>query len=193
MSLEFIDNTSKEPPAPEPVEVEIPHTQYQPLPPQPIVPHPQAHNPQSPYYVEQPIIERKLPWVNVILSILVITLSVMLVLEKMPTDERDDDQPNPTPGKTALALFFDDKEKASYPKEARYALESSKIPQAAKSILYHRIDMDDNIEALDPIFTDLKDQHMSKMPWVMLSVGKKLISEPLESEDQVLSMLDKNL
>lgn len=47
----------------------------------------------------------------------------------------------------------------------------------------------ESLDAMEPAFQKLDQQHRSKLPWIYIQVGKRLVSQPIDSYDETMSLI----
>lgn len=153
---------------------------------------PPIHEYRTPQY--RPVPSRNIPWNTIILWLIIVGLSAFIIWDKLPKDNLPDGiDPPPGPEGSAVVLMYQDKDIPSYAKEARNALNSSKIPQAVGDTIFYKLDVDDDVSALEPVVKSIANQHTPKLPWLFILNNKKLISEELKSEEQALTRIKEQL
>lgn len=104
-----------------------------------------------------------------------------------------DIEPKPRPGSKAVGIFYNDEDFPKYSQDQRDVLNSTKVLDALGQTPWIKIDEDDITTALDPIFEPLIELHKPKLPCIVISTGRKLVSDEIKDEEQVLELLKENL
>lgn len=96
-----------------------------------------------------------------------------------------------------VAMFYDDEEKGTYSQDQVVAMDSAAMAEYldGKVTGWKKIDVDqlDELKHLNPIYSELADQHRSKLPWIVVRSGRSLGSEPIENPDQVIKVIERTL
>ena len=99
---------------------------------------------------------------------------------------------DPVDGKY-VAIFYDDQELQSYSASQREFLNSVNTANWLEEHKadWQKIDEQDDVSKLPKPFQVMAEKHRSKLPWIVIASGKKFASEPIESNDQAMKLLER--
>lgn len=92
-----------------------------------------------------------------------------------------------------VAIFYDNKQSSALTDSQREFLNSANTAQYLdeRTTNWKRIDVDDDLAKLDPLFAAMASRHRTRLPWIVIASGKKYASEPIESAEQASALLKK--
>ena len=105
-----------------------------------------------------------------------------------------DVEPNVDPVSGAyVAIFYQDADLQNYTPSQREFLNSVNTANWLEEhkVNWKKIDVDDKVDRLPEPFPIMAEKHRSKEPWIVIAAGKKFASEPIESNDQAMKLLQK--
>ena len=103
-------------------------------------------------------------------------------------------EPNVDPVSGAyVAIFYQDTDLQQYSASQREFLNSVNTANWLEEhkANWKKIDVDDSVDRLEPPFPIMAEKHRSKEPWIVIAAGKKFASEPIESNEQAIKLLQK--
>jgi hypothetical protein len=103
-------------------------------------------------------------------------------------------EPNVDPVSGAyVAIFYQDTNLQQYSASQREFLNSVNTANWLEEhkANWKKIDIDDSVDRLEPPFPIMAEKHRSKEPWIVIAAGKKFASEPIESNEQAMKLLQK--
>ena len=92
-----------------------------------------------------------------------------------------------------VAIFYQDTDLQQYSSSQREFLNSVNTANWLEEhkVNWKKIDVDDSVDRLEPPFPIMAEKHRSKEPWIVIAAGKKFASEPIESNEQAMKLLQK--
>lgn len=92
-----------------------------------------------------------------------------------------------------VAIFYQDTDLQQYSASQREFLNSVNTANWLEEhkANWKKIDVDDSVDRLEPPFLIMAEKHRSKEPWIVIAAGKKFASEPIESNEQAMKLLQK--
>jgi hypothetical protein len=93
-----------------------------------------------------------------------------------------------------VAIFYNDTDLDRYTPSQREFLNSVNTANylEERKVNWKKIDTQPlEISALEKPFQVMSEKHRSKEPWIVIASGKKFASEPIESNDQAMKLLQK--
>jgi len=92
-----------------------------------------------------------------------------------------------------VAIFYQDTDIQKYSSSQREFLNSVNTANWLEEhkVNWKKIDVDDSVDRLEPPFPIMAEKHRSKEPWIVIAAGKKFASEPIESNEQAMKLLQK--
>lgn len=136
------------------------------------------------------------PWFAFVASVLGFALlgfaigySVAHVTNGGDTVEPDTD---PVTG-AYVAIFYQDADIQEYSSSQREFLNSVNTANWLEEhhANWKKIDVDDKVDRLEKPFQVMAEKHRAKEPWIVIAAGKKFASEPIESNEQAMKLLQK--
>lgn len=94
---------------------------------------------------------------------------------------------------TYVAIFYDDAEIQDYTPSQLEFLNSVNTANwlEERKADWQKIDEQDDVSRLPKPFQVMAEKHRSKLPWIVIASGKKFASEPIESNDQAMKLLER--
>lgn len=94
---------------------------------------------------------------------------------------------------TYVAIFYDDAEIQDYTPSQLEFLNSVNTANwlEERKADWQKIDEQDDVSKLPKPFQVMAEKHRSKLPWIVIASGKKFASEPIESNDQAMKLLER--
>ena len=92
-----------------------------------------------------------------------------------------------------VAIFYQDADIQEYTPSQREFLNSVNTANWLEEhkVNWKKIDVDDKVDRLPAPFPIMAEKHRSKEPWIVIAAGKKFASEPIESNEQAMKLLQK--
>jgi hypothetical protein len=93
-----------------------------------------------------------------------------------------------------VAIFYNDTDLGSYSASQREFLNSVNTANylEERKVNWKKIDTEPlEISNLEKPFQVMAEKHRSKEPWIVIASGKKFASEPIDSNDQAMKLLQK--
>ena len=93
-----------------------------------------------------------------------------------------------------VAIFYNDTDLGSYSASQREFLNSVNTANylEERKVNWKKIDTDPlDVSNLEKPFQVMAEKHRSKEPWIVIASGKKFASEPIDSNDQAMKLLQK--
>lgn len=93
-----------------------------------------------------------------------------------------------------VAIFYNDTDLDKYTQSQRDFINSAITADFLqdRNVNWKKIDTDPlDVSKLEKPFQVMADKHRSKEPWIVIASGKKFASEPIESGDQAMKLLQK--
>lgn len=171
--------------------------------PTPVLPSPVAPPPAAsvlaprPPVATQPVPAKVSPWTTgfAFLAVLFFGLyiSTFVSCDRDVPPKPDDGTVVVPDGDIYVGIFYQDREMGSLTAGQRQVLQSAELTELldAKSKGWKKLDVEDDISALDPVYKDMADQHKSKLPWIIIKSGNKMASQPILSYDETIALLNK--
>lgn len=92
-----------------------------------------------------------------------------------------------------VAIFYQDTDLQNYSASQQEFLNSVNTANwlEERKVNWKKIDVDDSVDRLEQPFPIMAEKHRSKEPWIVIASGKKFASEPIESNEQAMKLLQK--
>lgn len=154
---------------------------------------------ESPVNVHQVLIERANGRVKGCLGVvagmlfsLVIGIAIGWLMFRGGSDDTVDPDVDPVDG-AYVAIFYNDTDLGKYTESQREFLNSVNTANYLEGKAnWKKIDTQPlEISQLEKPFQVMSEKHRSKEPWIVIASGKKFASEPIESNDQAMKLLQK--
>jgi len=101
--------------------------------------------------------------------------------------------PGPTPAGSYVGIFYNDADVGKYTQGQRDFLNSAAVAGYLEkhATNWKKLDVDESVAGLDPVFQEMADQHKTSLPWMVIRNGKRFSSESIVNADQSLALLKK--
>lgn len=92
-----------------------------------------------------------------------------------------------------VAIFYQDSDIQTYSASQLEFLNSVNTANWLEEhkVDWQKIDEEDDVSRLPEPFRIMAEKHRSKLPWIVIASGKKFASEPIESNEQAMKLLEK--
>lgn len=96
-------------------------------------------------------------------------------------------------GDVFVGIFYEDTDMGSLTDTQRRFLQSADVTAylQEKAKDWKKLDAQDDVSAIHPVYKEMKDQHMSRLPWIIIKSGSKMASEPILNYDDSMALLKK--
>ena len=124
---------------------------------------------------------------------LVVGVAIGWLIFRGGSDQVIDPDVDPVDG-AYVAMFYNDTDLGKYTESQREFLNSVNTANylEERKVNWKKIDTDPmDISRLEKPFQVMSEKHRSKEPWIVIASGKKFASEPIESNDQAMKLLQK--
>lgn len=93
-----------------------------------------------------------------------------------------------------VAIFYNDTDLGNYTKSQRDFINSVNTANwlEERNVNWKKIDTEPlDVSKLEKPFQVMAEKHRSKEPWIVIAAGKKFASEPIETDEQAMKLLQK--
>ena len=124
---------------------------------------------------------------------LIVGVAIGWLVFRGGADEAVEPDVDPVDG-AYVAIFYNDTDLGNYTKSQRDFINSVDTANWLEEhkVNWKKIDTEPlDVSKLEKPFQVMAEKHRSKEPWIVIAAGKKFASEPIETDEQAMKLLQK--